>query len=140
MNIPRAHSDPGVARLDPIWRQHAPPCPPVKAYVQPIPQLHNSRHHGAVRASMLGSTRSIGVNAPSINLSSSAPEAEYEPKRKRRNWFTRIVMAPCDLLEWALKRWCAPSENCINCVKVTYWIVLIVAGIIGTVITIAPFT
>jgi hypothetical protein len=50
-----------------------------------------------------------------------------------------IVMAPCDCVEWVLNKWGKPSKDCMNCVKVTYWIVLIVGGIVSTVMAIAPF-
>jgi hypothetical protein len=62
-----------------------------------------------------------------------------ESKRKNRSWFMNIVMAPCDCVEWVLNNWGKPSKDCMNCVKVTYWIVLIVGGIVSTVMAIAPF-
>ena len=50
-----------------------------------------------------------------------------------------LLMAPCDFVEWVMNKWGSPSEDCMNCVKVTYWIVLIVGGIISTVMAVAPF-
>jgi hypothetical protein len=81
-------------------------------------------------------TRSIGVMAPSV----SSPQSESDwNKKKKRNWFVRILMLPYDALEWLLRRWCSPNESCMDCVKVTYWIVLIIAAILGAIVTIAPF-
>jgi len=50
-----------------------------------------------------------------------------------------LLMAPCDFVEWVMNKCGSPSEDCMNCVKVTYWIVLIVGGIISTVLAVAPF-
>jgi hypothetical protein len=84
--------------------------------------------------------RSIGVNTP-IQMRNIGVSTELYPApevRRERNCFMKIIMAPCDLLEWILKKWCRPTENCINCLKVIYWAVLIVGGIIGAVVAISP--
>jgi len=74
-------------------------------------------------------TRSIGVNVPSVALT-----AELEPEPRRRNCLLRILMAPCDFVEGLIRKWWQPNEDCMRCVKVTYWIVLIVGGIISAVL------
>lgn len=139
MNIPRIHSDPGPSRLDSLWRQTSPRLPS-KVYIQPIPQVPVSLRNHESRPNV-PQVRSIGVSAQeqmrSIGINTELPRAPEV--RKKRNWFMKVIMTPCDLLAWGLKKWCQPNENCINCIKVTYWLVLIVAGIIGAVVAIAPF-
>lgn len=83
---------------------------------------------------------------PSVHAGSAHPshtsaplEEEMGSKRKSRCRFMNIVMAPCDFVERIMKKWGNPSKDCINCIKVTYWIVLIVGGIVSTVMAIAPF-
>lgn len=89
------------------------------------------------------SMHSAGVQFPSVyaesERSSSTVPMLFESPPKRRNFFTRMIMAPFDLLELLLKRWLRPSDDCLRCVRVTYWIVLIVGGIITTVIALLPF-
>ena len=151
MNIRYAHSDPGAPRLHPIWKQPFPPLP--DKIVQPIPSYQGStsgrsnmsRYHGRtcrmpqMQSRGIGSdvayieTRSVGVNVPAV-LS-----AELEPEPKRRNCCLRILMLPCDLIEALIKKWWQPNEECMHCVKVTYWIVLIVGGIISAIVAIVPF-
>jgi len=48
----------------------------------------------------------------------------------------KIIMAPCDGVEWLISKWCSPSEECMRCMQVTYWTVLVVGGVIGIVATI----
>jgi hypothetical protein len=112
--IPRAHSDPGAPRIDPIWIQYHPRLPTDRVYAQHIPPFTCSH-----------------TQIPSPELPKSEP--------KRRNWFMRILIAPCDCLEWAIKKLFSPTEGCMRCVKLTYWVVLIAGGIISAVVTIAPF-
>lgn len=70
---------------------------------------------------------------PGISMS------EKSLPRKRRNIFMRMLMAPFDFMEWILQKWMKPSEDCMRCARLTYWIVLIVGGIITTVVALAPF-
>lgn len=148
MNIPYAYSDPGAPRLHPIWKQPLPPLPD-KVYAQRIPSFHGStigrlnvpRYHGRTSrmpqmpSAGVGSdvayleTRSVGVNVPSVALT-----GEPELERRRRNCLLRILMAPCDFMEWLIRKWWQPNEDCMRCVKITYWIVLIVGGIISAVV------
>lgn len=150
MNIPRAYSDPGAPRLHTIWKHPFPPLP--DNAVRPIPSYHGStsghsnksRYHGRtsrmpqVQSRGIGSdiacleTRSFGVNVP------SGLSVELEPAPRRRNCLLRILMFPCDLLEALIRKWCEPNERCIHCLKVTYWIVLIVGGICSAILTLAP--
>lgn len=50
-----------------------------------------------------------------------------------------ILMTPVDAVEWVLKKWMSPSDDCMQFLRITYWTVLIVGGIISAVVTIAPF-
>ena len=134
MYIPRARSDPGAPRRDRIWKQRLPRLP-TRAHVQPIPQFHGPRYQCPGTPSVGSAyiphvqTRSVGVNALSI-------ETQEKP---RRSCFMRILMAPCDFLKWFLKKWCAPNENCMRCVNVTYWLVLILGGLISAAAALTPF-
>lgn len=78
-------------------------------------------------------TRSFGVNAPAVF------SAELEPEPRKRNCLVKCLMLPYDLLEGLIKKWWEPNENCMHCVKITYWMVLIVGGIISAIMTVVPF-
>lgn len=77
-------------------------------------------------------TRSFGVNAPAVF------SAELEPEPRKRNCLIKCLMFPCDLLEALIKKWWQPNEQCVHCVKITYWMVLIVGGIISAVYPFLP--
>jgi hypothetical protein len=70
--------------------------------------------------------------------SASYPSLLGQPPKKR-HLLKRILMAPFDFLDSLLKKWLKPTDDCMRCVRLTYWVVLIVGGIITTAIAIAPF-
>ena len=137
MWIPRAFSEPVPVRIDPIWKQTSPIVIP-RAHIP----SYRPRSRG-VRSQACSARPMPSVHAGSTHLAGSQTSPTLEEgigsKRKNRGWFMNIVMAPCDFVEWTLKKWGNPSKDCMNCVKVTYWIVLIVGGIVSTVMAIAPF-
>jgi hypothetical protein len=97
---------------------------------------------GSVHGSVHGSTHgSVHGSVPLSAGVDPTPESAEERKSRRRDrcWLMNILMAPCDCVEWMVSKWGKPSKDCMNCVKVVYWIVLIVGGIISTVVAVAPF-
>jgi hypothetical protein len=129
MKTRKAHSDPGCQRQrDAIWRSEAPV--PRKGVVHPIPPFKSHQN----RVYLMD--RSVQHDGISEGTTFSV---EMPSRRKSRSWFMNILMAPVDLVEWVLKKWKSPSDNCMRFVRVTYWSVLIVGGIISAVVTIAPF-
>jgi hypothetical protein len=180
--IPRLQSDPGLPRLDPIWREFSPRLPqPIsqKAVIRTIPKYSLSRPTslllvqatsdsssyvtapesryiglesgrfskysrssstpGSIISSQTPEMRQItSYNPTSISLESGALGHISQSSRKQRCWLTKVIMAPWDLLERALMHSCAPSDNCMKGVQVTYWIVLIVGGAISAITALAP--
>lgn len=133
MNGRRLHSDPGIARLDPIWKQQAPCTWPSNAYI--IPSFSQNRHTPqriATYAQSLAPTRDMGVNYPSVSGSLT------EEQQPQRSWFIKLIMAPYNAVERLLHCCCTPSEQCLRCVKLIYMVVLIVGGIISTIVAIVP--
>jgi hypothetical protein len=126
----KAYSDPGPQRRrNTIWYSAAPV--PRKGVAQPIIppfKSHQSRVYLTDR-SMQHDRASEGTTL----------SVEMPSRRKSRSWLMNILMAPVDLVECVLKKWKSPSDGCMRCVRVTYWTVLIVGGIISAVVTIAPF-
>jgi hypothetical protein len=103
--------------------------------------------------------RSVGVGSDSIHFSdihAPAPMTQISripasisvqsgslghiPKsgKRQRHCLIKVIMAPCDALEWALHKCFSPDENCSRCLKVMYWMVLIVGGIVSTVTALGP--
>jgi hypothetical protein len=129
MNAPKAYSDRGPQRgRDTIWYSAAPT--PRKGFAHPIPPFKSHQ------SSVYLMDRSIQHDGASERTTFSV---EMPSQRNSRSWLMNILMAPVDLVEWVLKKWKAPSDDCMRCVRVTYWTVLIVGGIISIVVTIAPF-
>ena len=148
MNIPRACSDPGVPRLHPIWKHPLSPLPDKIA--RPIPSYHGStsgrsntsRYYGRTSGMSQMESRGIGSDVAYLETRSfgvNVPAAELELEPRRRSCCIRILMLPCDLVEAVIKKWWQPNEECMHCVKVTYWLVLIFGGIISAVLSIIPF-
>lgn len=152
MDFRDTHSDPGAPRIHPIGKQRLPQFRHKSHRIEKdivdfngstrwndsnISNSYQGRislHHKEMKNVGVSAgieTRSVGVNAPSVVLLE-------KPKRKRRCCLMRFLMAPCDFLEWLIKKWWHPNEDCLRCVNVTYWVVVIVGGIISAVISIAP--
>jgi hypothetical protein len=124
----RAQTDPGVCigRLDDVWRHHAP-------RFHPLVTNYLRREHTERPVPLLPLTQ------PSIE---TAPETRRERRareRSERNRFLKIIMAPVDLVEWVIEQWWNPSDSCMRCIRVTYWLVLIIGGIVSIVVALAPF-
>jgi hypothetical protein len=102
----------------------------------------NSRSHstpGSIISSQTPEMRLVSsYNPTSVSLEAGSLGHISQSSRKQRCWLTKIVMAPWDLLERALVHSCAPSDNCMKGVQVTYWIVLIVGGTISAITALAP--
>jgi hypothetical protein len=46
----------------------------------------------------------------------------------------KILKTPLKFIKWGLRKWLSPSEDCMRCVNVTYWVVLIIGGILSAVV------
>jgi hypothetical protein len=144
MWIPAAYSEPVPVRIDPVWKH---PSPMIRPRIS-IPAYHSrgTARSGDVRSDggprVPGSVHgSVHPSVPPSSRSSPTPDSPDEGRNRRRNrcWLMNILMAPCDFVEWLVNKWGKPSNECMDCVKVTYWIVLIVGGIVTTVMAVAPF-
>ena len=146
MFLPRAFSEPIPIRIDPIWKQASPIILPRAAHIPPYRPPRSHVLHSRSQPASTRPTHSLKSLHPSrvgstcpLEESQTATPMEGRSKRRDRCWFMNILMGPCDFVEWGLKKWGTPSRDCMNCVKVTYWIVLIVGGIVSTVMAVAPF-
>lgn len=156
MWIPREFSEPVPVCIDPIWKSPSPmifprmPLPVYHSRANPgsskvrlcseriasgsfHSSIHDSVHssaHGSVHGSINPSFPPTASLHPSItDTSQVSPNSEDRcNKRHNRCWLMKLLMAPCDCVEWMISKWGKPSKDCMNYVKVTYWIVLIVEG------------
>jgi hypothetical protein len=107
--IPKAKSDLGPIRRDAIWKTRAPAISLQNVEVPAIPPYQSPR-------SASGKSR----------------------KTKLGCWVKKVVMTPIESITTLIRK-CYPSQDCMRCVKVTYWIVLTIGGIVGIVVALAPF-
>lgn len=107
--IPKAKSDLGPVRRNPIWKTPAPPIPSRKIHMAAIPPYQQP------------------------------PPVDLGPKKKGKfQGLRKFFTAPIDGIA-ALVRKCYPSDDCMRCVKCTYWIVLIIGGIVTAIVALKPF-
>jgi hypothetical protein len=141
MNIPRAFSDPGPSRLTEV-HSHALPHIPSKLYVQ---QTQTFAHPGPSASGLPAFTQVIYTGTERIphptsrSARGSDPSIDSQSKspRKRRSWIMKILCAPSDFVKWVIKKWFAPSDECMRCVNITYWLVLIVGGMVSAVVALS---
>src|SRR5579859_1447149 len=85
--------------------------------------LQSSQTPGVYQATRTpGGTHYVPIDPTAAQTSASE---HSEPRRHRPLW-KKILMAPIDGLTWVIKKWCNPSEECLRCVQITYWFVIIV--------------
>jgi len=107
--LPKARSDPSPIRRDAIWKTPAPVVPSGKIDIAVIPPYQHP------------------------------PRIELAKKKKiKLRKLKKIFTAPVDGIA-AVVRKCYPSDDCLRCVKCTYWIVLIIGGLVGAIVAIKPF-
>jgi hypothetical protein len=63
-----------------------------------------------------------------------AGETPRTSQRKRPLW-KKVLKAPYKGAKYVVKKWMNPSPECMRCVQMTSWIVVIISAIIGTVVT-----
>ena len=86
---------------------------------------------------MIPNIQDAQTQTPSIFL---APDISPSRRSKRRRcWFTKVLMAPCDFLARILKKCIAPSDGLVRGVQVIYSIVLIIGGLIAIVTALLPY-
>jgi len=106
--LPKAKSEPAPRRRDSVWERPAPPLPGPKFNVRAIPPYQGCQ----------------GIHS-------------RRKKKGRLDWMKKVLTAPVDGIA-VLFRKCYPSDNCMRCVKCTYGIVLIIGGIVGVIVALAP--
>jgi hypothetical protein len=62
-------------------------------------------------------------------------ETRRTSQRIKRPLWKKVLKAPYKGAKYVVKKWRNPSPECMRCVQMTSWIVVIVSAIIGTVIT-----
>jgi hypothetical protein len=106
--IPIAKSDLGPIRRDPIRKTQAPPITSRKIHIAVIPPYQHP------------------------------PALELGKKRKNKlQMVKKMLTASIDGIA-ALVRKCYPSDDCLRCVNCTYWIVLIIGGVVTAIVAIRP--
>jgi len=142
MLLPRAHSDPGGQRHDSKW---TPVHSPESAAIQyPLPLRHpvEKFHHDRITPIYIQPPSSVvpppnpqvvsyGVNTEVVG----EPVVPHPPKRPL--WLT-ILLAPYLAIEYCLKSWCSPSPECMRCVQISYWMVIMISGILTLVVAMSP--
>jgi len=106
--LPKAKSEPAARRRDSVWKGPAPPLPHPKFNARGIPPYQGCRATDSGRK-----------------------------KKGMLDWMKKVLTAPVDGIA-ALVRKCYPSDGCMRCVKCTYWIVLIIGGIVGVIVAVSP--
>jgi hypothetical protein len=151
MPFPLSYSEPAIPRanswteLEPLRQFRSPISPGLnfceKSSLTPPAELRSRIPTHRARV-MVTSEAAQSFSAAHSGLlsgdSPSHPSLVGQPQKKR-HFFKRIIMAPFDFLDTSLKKWLKPTDDCMRCVRLTYWVVLIVGGIITTAIAIAPF-
>lgn len=64
----------------------------------------------------------------------AAGESLQMSQRKGPLW-KKVLKAPYKGAKYVVKKWMNPSPECMRCVQMTSWIVVIISAIIGTVVT-----
>jgi hypothetical protein len=57
---------------------------------------------------------------------------------KKPRW-KKVLEAPVKAAKWVGKKWFNPSDECMRCMQLTSWGVVIVTAIIGAVVTLVKF-
>jgi len=127
------------------------PLPPLKAMVElnqsqvtrfknaPISMLHKpglaSRRY---RLEVNGRCHKL-QKEPALYSSNCKTHSSGSHKSSRSKW-KRIFMAPVNGIAWLMEKFCfKPSDECLQCVQMTYFLVLILGAIISAAVTIMPF-
>jgi len=143
MLLPRAGSDPGAQRRDPIWREAYPPLPNqhtmkasrIPAYGPQVIYDEMSSPQLSPHLARQMEMRSIGVNTCDPG---SIPYTSTPSPKRRESCLLTILLAPFRAIQWILKQWCAPSSDCMHCVTVTNWIVMTISGLASIIVTVSP--
>jgi hypothetical protein len=102
----------------------------------------HSSDHGSAQGSIhspMYSPPSLHIFIPPFTNPSPSLASKSHNNHYNRTWFMKLLMIPYHCVEWMINQWGKLSKDCMDCVKVTYWIVLIVGGIVSTVMVLAPF-
>ena len=136
MHFQRAHSDPGP--VSPPYT-HKPlgqlPCPPPRA-VRPGQDFKHVRPYVQRRTTFSHPAVGQPINSPTLESPTSRtitrPSA-VTPERQEchGSCLLSILKAPLDFMRSVIKKWLSPSDDCMRCINITYWLVLIIGGIVS---------
>ena len=134
-------------RLDSIWSA---PLPPLNAMAElsqnhsqgfnnaPISMLHKpgltSRRY---RLDPKGRWHKL-QQQPALCPTDCKSRSSNSQNRPRSIW-KKIFMAPVNGIAWLMEKFCfKPTDECLQCVQMTYFLVLILGAIISAAVTIMP--
>ena len=145
----RTRSEPTGASShpDPIWSTQLPPL-----------RLSAERNHNPCTCRNTASRAmlhhpSLSSREPRLGPNGGCHNAHRQPLchlqckvgsnnksiRPRGSWWKRIFMAPVDGIIWIMEKFCfKPSDECLQCVQMTYYVMLILGAIISAAVTILP--
>jgi hypothetical protein len=134
--LPRAYSEPSPSRFVDVRRElRSPPVIPRNVYVQ---ESHRAPRSVSSNNSAHGSTtRTQPLQPRAVRVGEHSPQSPPETPRQKRPWFMKALCFPCDLLKWGVRKCFSPSDECMRCVNVAYWIVIIIGGIISAVVALS---
>jgi hypothetical protein len=145
---PYARSEPCQTplRLDPVWSAPLPPLPA-------LPES-NQNHDTSLNTAPIAMLHKPGLASKRYRLDPNGrwqnlhPQPVCQPSRMegssrsqtpRRSWWKKVLMAPVDGIIWLVEKFCfKPSDECLQCVQMTYFVVLILGAIISAVVTVLP--
>src|SRR5277367_1329614 len=142
---PYARSEPCQTHLglDPIWSAPLPPLPALADLSQnrdaTAPRVMLHKPGFASREYRLAPNGRRHNLHPQTVCQPSCKEGSRRSQRLRRPWWKKVFMAPVDGIIWLMDKFCfKPSDECLQCVQMTYFVVLILGAIISAVVTILP--
>ena len=142
MVLPRAHSDPGGQRHEAGWAPVHSPSPMIQ-YPPPLRYPQSNLHHEPIIPLNVQSPPSLAASTPqpqmiSLGVNTDVVGEPVIPHPARRPLWLTIVLAPYLAIEYILKSWCSPSPECMRCVQISYWMVIMVSGMITLVLAMSP--
>src|SRR5271154_4984761 len=132
MFLPRAQSEPGPQRRTGLCGTPNRHTMAKDVQLPPIPMV--SPEHPSQTMNAVPWIHSYPATAVETFPDRVKPKKR---QKRRRSRVMRWLRAPLDALESLLRKWFAPSDNCMRCINITYWVIIIVTAIISTAIALA---
>jgi hypothetical protein len=132
MFIPRAQSDPGAQRRTALYQMTSHPTMARDVQLPPVPMFNPQPSSQNVES--VPWIHTFPVTAEEEFPDCAKPQTR---QKKRRSKIMRWLFAPLEALESLLRKMFAPSDNCMRCINITYWVTIIITAIISTAIALA---